>query len=110
MLPLFTNPYFTTTSIILTCLTPTPASYLAQETRISPHTQTLAHLLTFSDDDRDSVGALQLPLISYCQGKLVPADRQACHCGNSAVYILNLHITRTADGRTEIEGESVKEN
>lgn len=56
---------------------------------------------TFSDDDRDSVSALQLPLIHYREGELVLADLQARHRGNSAVCILNLYINRTTGGATD---------
>lgn len=100
---LITNSYFTTTSIILTCLTPTPAS--EREKDYSTHTHTHTHLLTFSDDDRDCVATLQLPLISYCQGKLVRADLQTCHRGNSTVCILDLHTIGTPGGGTDGQKE-----
>lgn len=70
------------------------------------------HTHTFSDDDRDSVATLQLPLISYCQGELVHANLETCHRGNSTVCILDLHTIRTPGGgagRTETEREIVIE-
>lgn len=62
-----------------------------------PHT----HTPTFSDDDCDSVGALQLPLIRYRQRELVLADLKPRHRGNSTVCILQLHAVRAPDGRTD---------
>lgn len=77
--------------------------------RISPQTDTHTHinLLTFSDDDRDSVATLQLPVISYRQGELVRADLKTYHRGNGTVCILNLHTIRTPGGGTD--GQEQKE-
>lgn len=69
-------------------------------------------LLTFPDNDRDRVAALQLPLVGDRQGELVRSDLEARRCGNGAVCIFNLHAVGTpgggADGGREREDATVQ--
>lgn len=54
--------------------------------------------LTFSDNNRDRVAALQLPLVGDRQGELVRSNLEARRCGNGTVCIFNLHAIGTPGG------------